>query len=337
MWWIVDITAIALVVISLLVISVIVLRKFPQLTLIDTESLPMERDAAKKKEIIRERAERVAAAHGRRVRNFAVAIFERAQERFRHAYRRLLILERQYRMEKPATPEAAADKIATLLDSARTAQLEGEFEVAEKRYIEVLSMNLRSHDAYWGLGALYLEAKRYEESKETFAYLVRMLRKESRCVHNESGAPGERACEASAEAHADIAMGWFDAGLAASAGGDVSYSRQAFERAVAFGPANPRHLDLLIEACIMEGDKSRAAQVFAQMQAANPENNKLESMAERIAALPDPQQRKKGKIRFVMASREEPPARRSEPSEAPEKAVEAPVSEPPTGEQGGGD
>lgn len=288
----------------------------------------MERDAAKKKEIIRQRAERVAIVHGRKVQFWFVRMFEKAQERFRAAYRRLLILDRQFRMEKPSSPEAAADRIAALISDAQTAQLNGDFDGAEKKYIEVLGMDLRSHEAYWGLGALYLEARRYEESKETFAYLVRMIRKQSRCTHLENGAQSERPCEANAQAHADIAMGWFDAGLAAQAGGDLEFSRQAFERAVAFGPANPRHLDLLLETCILEGDKARAGQVFAQLQAANPENNKLDALAERIAALPETQQRKKGKIRFVVQSREEPVRR--------EREEDHPPSEP-VGEGEGGD
>lgn len=300
MW--VDLLAILVILGCLGGIGFVVAQKFPQLSLIDTESLPLERDAQRKKEIIRQRVDRMTGHFGRRLEAFLVRQFERVQERFRAAYRHLLILERQYRMEKPSTPEGVADKITQLLSQADASRQDGDIGAAEKRYIEVLSMDRRNHDAYWGLGALYLEAKRYEESKETFAYLVRMMRKESRCSHLETGAAGERACEASPSSHSDIATAWFDAGLAAQLSRDLTYARQAFERAVAFGPANPRHLDLLLEVCILQGDKSRAAEVFAQLQAANSDNQKLEALAERISALPNPE-RKKGKVRFVMAAR----------------------------------
>lgn len=300
----VDIIAAIVILGCLGAIAALVSRKFPQLTLIDTQSLPLERDAQRKKEIIKQRVDRMTGHFGRNVAAFFTRQFERVQERFRAAYRHLLILERQYRMEKPSTPEGLASKITQLLSQADASRQDGDVGAAEKRYIEVLSMDRRNHDAYWGLGALYLEAKRYEESKETFAYLVRMMRKESRCAHMETGAKGERACEASPSAHSDIATAWFDAGLAAQLSRDLGYARQAFERAVAFGPANPRHLDMLLEVCILQADKSRAAEVFAQLQAADADNQKLDAIALRISALPNPE-RKKGKVRFVMAARQE--------------------------------
>ena len=38
-------------------------------------------------------------------------------------------------------------------------------------------------------GEVYLDAKRYDQAKETFAYLVRMTRRNARCTHAETGAP----------------------------------------------------------------------------------------------------------------------------------------------------
>ncbi|MEY4744907.1 MAG: hypothetical protein RL272_852, partial [Candidatus Parcubacteria bacterium] len=120
--------------------------------------------------------------------------------------------------------------------------------------------------------------------------------------HAEDGSlAAERECQASASAHADIAAGCFDLGLAAQAAGDARDARSAFERAVAFEPANPRHLDLLLDACILEGDKSRASEVFARLKSANPENNKLDSLAERIAAMPEPPAPRRGKAKPLPA------------------------------------
>jgi tetratricopeptide (TPR) repeat protein len=287
MWF--YIVAIIIVIASLSGIGVIVGKKFPQLTLIDTEALPLERDAKKKKEIMHERVSRMTGSFGRRLSGGLTRGFNRVQERFRESYRKLLVLEQRYRTQKPLTPEENAAKIASLFVQAVEFRKAAEYGNAEKRYIEVLSIDRKNHDAYWGLGELYLEAKRYDQAKETFAYLVRMLRKTARCTHGEAGAaPADRPCEASASAHSDIATGWFETGMAAQAAGDLHEARKAFERSVAFEPANPRHLDLLLDACILEGDKLRAAEVLQQLRAANPENNKLEAFAERVAVLSDP-------------------------------------------------
>ena len=291
------IAAFIVIVASAVGIAAVVVRKFPQLSLIDTQALPLERDAKKKKAIINDRASRMTAAFGRRVAAALTRWFERQRERFRASYRKALALERTYRKEKPVPPAEVDAKIASLAADAERLKRAGEYGDAEKRFIEILSFDRKNIDAYWGLGTLYVDAKRYGQAKETFSYLVRMIRKDSRCVHGENGAaPAGRACAASASGHADIAAGWLETGLAAVAAGDRAEARAAFERAAAFEPANPRHLDLLLDACILEGDKSRASEVFTQLRAANPENNKLDSFAERIAAIPDSPEPRKGRV-----------------------------------------
>jgi len=287
MWFYVG--AILTVIACLAAAAWVVVRKFPQLTLIDTEALPLERDAKKKKAIIQDRASRMTAAFGRRIAAALTRWFERRQEGFRRSYRKVLALERQYRKEKPVLPAEVDAKIAAYAADAERLIKTGEYGDAEKKYIEILSMDRKNANAYWGLGALYLESKRHEQARETYAYLVRILRKGSRCTHAENGAVSAlRPCAADAAAHADIAAAYLDLGLATQASGEAPQARAALERAVAFEPANPRHLDLLLDACILEGDKSRASQVYAQLRAANPENNKLDALAERIASLPDP-------------------------------------------------
>lgn len=287
MWF--YVVAILVIVAALASAGSVALRKFPQLTLIDTEALPLERDAKKKKAIIHDRASRMTLAFGRRVAAALTRWFERRREGFRRAYRRVLALERQYRKERPVLPAEAEARVAALAADAERLRRAGEYGDAEKKYIDILSLDRQNVDATWGLGTLYLESKRYDQAKETYAYLARMLRKSSRCVHAETGAlPPGRTCAADAAAHADIAACNLDLGIASQAAGDGAQARAAFERAVAFEPANPRHLDLLLDACILEGDKSRASEVFAQLRAANPENNKLDALAERIASLPDP-------------------------------------------------
>jgi tetratricopeptide (TPR) repeat protein len=290
--------ATAVIVACLVGIAAVVVRKFPQLSLIDTSALPLERDARKKKAIINDRASRMTAAFGRRIAATLTRGFERLRERFRSAYRKVLALERQYRKEKPVPAAQADAKIAVLAADAERLRKAGEYGDAEKRYIEILSIDRKNADAYWGLGGLYSDAKRYDQAKETFAYLVRMIRKDSRCLHGEDGSAVEgRPCAAGSSAHADIAAGWLESGLAAIAAGNRAEARIALERAAAFEPANPRHLDLLLDACILEGDKSRASEVFAQLKAANPENNKLDSFAERIASIPVAPPPPKGKTR----------------------------------------
>ncbi len=296
---------IVVIVACIAMLAGIVVRKFPQLTLIDAESLPKERDAKRKREIIRQRVSRLAGAWGRRVANDALKSMDSARERFREQYRKVLALERQYRKERKLTPAAAREKSAALLAEAAVLVNDGKAAEAEKKYIEVVSLDSRNADAYRGLAKLFLDDKRYEQARETFAYLVRMAVKENRCLHGKgrrsfTGAqPNKDACPASSVTHAEIAKHCVDLATACQALGDIPGTVEAFERAVAMEPSNPRLLDLLLDACILGGDKERAVEVFGRLAEVNPENNKLSALQEKISSLPDAPDQKKAR-KFVL-------------------------------------
>jgi tetratricopeptide (TPR) repeat protein len=291
----------AVIAVSLFTLGGIVARKFPQLTLIDAESLPKERDAKRKREIIRRRVDRLAGAWGRKFAADVLKSLETARERFREQYRKVLALERKYRKELRLTPAAVREKVPGLLVEAAALVNEGKAAEAEKKYIEVVSLDSRSADAYRGLARLFLDDKRYEQARETFAYLIRMAVKENRCLHGKgrhsfSGAvPNPGSCPASSLTHADIAKHCVDLAYACQSLGDVPGTVEAYERAVAMEPSNPRHLDLLLDACILGGDKVRASEVFGRLAEVNPENNKLSLLQEKIASLPDAPDQKKAR------------------------------------------
>lgn len=296
----------AVLVVSIALTANVVVRKFPQLTLIDTESLPKERDAKRKKEIIRQRVDRLAGAWGRRFADDLLKRMDNAREGFRARYRKLLELERQYRKERKLTPSAVREKVAALQAEAAILVKDGNAVEAEKKYIEIVSLDSRNADAYRGLAKLYLDDKRYEQARETFSYLVRMAIRDNRCLHGKgrrsfsSGAvPNRDACPASSAMHADIAKYCVDLAAACQALGDVPGMVEAYERAVTMEPSNPRLLDLLLDACILGGDKDRAFEVFRRLAEVNPENNKLPALQEKISSLPDAPEKKTAR-KFVL-------------------------------------
>ena len=48
------------------------------------------------------------------------------------------------------------------------------FADAEKKYVEALTLDDKSYQAYQGLGQLYLLQKDYEHAKETFEFLLKL-------------------------------------------------------------------------------------------------------------------------------------------------------------------
>ncbi len=279
--------AFAVIIVCAAGIVAVAARKFPQLTLIDAEALPAEREAAKKKAIIRERVSRRTSELGRRIAAALTRRFERFQNSFREAYRKALALERQFRQERRLDPEQAKAKAAALLAEADAMAKGPEPGAAEKKYIEVIALDEKNPDAYRGLARLYGALRRHSQAKETFEFLIKMTKKARGCRHDSKGM-ASRGCDAPGPVHTEVAGLESELGQAALTLGDVPAARAAFERAVALEPANPRRLDLLLDACILEGDKARARAVFEQFKAANPENAKLASLDERIAAMPEP-------------------------------------------------
>ncbi|MFA6603703.1 MAG: tetratricopeptide repeat protein [Patescibacteria group bacterium] len=283
--------AFSIVIGSLLGVAVILARKFPQLTLIDTATLPKERENKKKKEIIHERVGRMSIDSWRRFCDRVGPFFGRIRAGFRAQYRRLLQLEKKFQEPAtvPPTPTVAEvrESAAQLIAEASELLVLGKTPEAEKKYLEAIKLDQRNAEAYRGLGQIYLEAKNYSQAKETFEFLVRLSVKDQ-SAHGHAADHHRRTvpCSAPPAVQAEIAKSYFDLSNACRAMGDVAGAREALEGAVAHEPANPKHLDLLIEACILVGDKGRAMEVFGQLKAANPDNQKLQSLYDRIAAMP---------------------------------------------------
>lgn len=280
---------------SLIGLVVIIVRKFPQLTLIDAESLPEEQHRQRKKEIVAARVNRAALEGWQKAVESMMQPLLRIRDRFRRQFKKLLTIDKQFRNEglaraKGERREAVAAKLVAKAEKLTSQEKFGE---AEKAYMEALSVDEHCKPAYMGLGALCMSQKRYHRARETYAFLVKLEVKEV-CGQNAAdlmGVPVPRHeafaedCPASAAAHAEVAKRYAELAAASQADGKTTAGRVALETAVAFEPSNPRYLDLLVEACILEGDQERAYEALAELREANPENAKVEVYGERIAAL----------------------------------------------------
>jgi tetratricopeptide (TPR) repeat protein len=277
-------------------IIVIVARKFPQLTLIDTSALPKERDAMKKKAIIKDRVDRKLGVWGRGLLDLLARPIEAVRNAFRRQYRRVLALDRQLR-HRPLDPAAARQMVRELLDQAVALMSDGKLPEAEKKYVEIISLDRKNVLAYRGLGVLYLGNRQYAQAKETLGFLVKLVVKNG-CAYAkaaQSGAPdrqrvpeaADKRCVESPAEHAEMAKDNVNLGLTLKAMGEHRPARMAFEGAVLFEPSNPKYLDLLLEACILEGAKERAWEIFDRLREVNPENQKLDSLRERVEQIPE--------------------------------------------------
>lgn len=281
MWFYVAI--LAPVVLALAALAVVIIRKSRQLSLIDTEALPEERENRIKREIMRERVGRMASAKSMaaadRLRPLIAAV-SRAVHGILEGLRRMeQRLERTVNKVPPrkTTNERKTEAVALVEEADRLA-IGGSWSEAEKRFVSAIALNPFSIPAYRGLGDLYFEIRNYSQAKETYAFLAHLM--EKRCAGRGPAAPSA--------VQAETAKDYVRLSGACKALGDMEGARAALESAVSFEPANPRLLDLLIETCIMAGDKGRALEVYERLKSVNPGNQKLGALYDRIVGIGTP-------------------------------------------------
>jgi tetratricopeptide (TPR) repeat protein len=281
---------IAVIIISLGAMAMIVVRKFPQLTLIDTESIPKEQNIARKKEIIDERVRRAAEEWSKGAMKVMSPAAVGMRDAFRRFFKRLLTIDRQFAMSKPVDPDKGHDRAEKVRAEVKKLIEEDKFGEAEKKLINVLAFDELNDGVYRDLGELYVRIKRYDRARDTFAFLVKVLirRECGQQVSDSKGVPVPRFeafaedCPAGREAHADIAKQYVNFGTASQEAEDFASARAGFDHASSFEPGNPKHLDLLVEACIMDGVKDRALAAWGRLREVNPDNKKLNPLRKKI-------------------------------------------------------
>src|SRR3989344_7296668 len=254
-----------LLVASLVVAGAILLRKVPELRVMETSSAAEERARHVKETIIMQRFDRLKREKLGKVGKMATDAGSGALKIGRRAVQRLYRLEQYYQKGRRA-PEAggkAADPatVERLLEEAEGFARAGEPIQAEKKYIEVISHNPKTASAYEGLGNLYLDLKHYDQSREALSFALRL-------------SPGDASVHMSL-ADLDLAEGKAHAALA--------HLRESVEKR----PNNPKYLDRYIETALAAKERKDAEKGIASLKASNPDNQKIPVFESGLSTLPE--------------------------------------------------
>mgnify|MGYP000617858992 CR=1 FL=1 len=285
----------------------VLVKKFPQLKLIDLSTLAKERHAEVKARIMRTRFDRglgevrdkTATAVGRAASGIR-GVFERAYGSLRRMESKM---EARAVMEArtvpaakivPKTPAATAD-IPTDLESAERARREARYEEAERAYIAALKEDAKNIDAYRGLSDLYIDQKLYDQAAETLEFLLRLTGDDDRALgrlglvevsrgnFERAEARYLRSIEISANATSYRA----ELGKVYLAAGDVPRAYEQFRAVLQEEPHNPKYLDYFLEASILVSDPDAARGALGALEEVNPENAKLEEFRKRVEEMPE--------------------------------------------------
>ncbi len=278
--------------------SVILIRKFPQIALLDVDKLPQEVQSQKKKAIIEEQYKRSMKKTAEKLKKWSGPMhtfWTKTQKKFRDRVQKTYVQYAKSRAKKPKKSEKAPppEAIAALLKDAQTQLLMENYKEAEQKYIEVIRFAPRTVEAYRGLGRLYFAKKQWDEARETYLFIVKLDEKDGR-AHNRLGmiavetedwktavAHFKRAVEIDNK----IALRHYDLAHAYDKMGKQLYALRSYERAVSLEPLNPKYLDAYLKTAILLKNKELAQAAYDQLKIANPENKKLDQLRRTIEEL----------------------------------------------------
>jgi tetratricopeptide (TPR) repeat protein len=287
--------ALGFIIASLAVIAVVILRKFPQLVIIDVGTMVKEQQAKMKDNIIWQRIVRKAKERGKPVISAGAEIKHGLSGFFNKIYSRAQDLEKKYTLErraaKPAKKSLADEsKIENLVSEAEKSANEDCPHEAEEKYIEIISLDPHNVEAYRGLARVYFKTKQFKEAQETLDFIIKLGKADDR-IYNLLGeiaysqgdyqtakdqqlaALGKKPGVISY--HIDLAKAYI--GL-----DDRVAAQSTLAEAKEFEPKNPKILDFLVENSIILGKKDEAKKYFKEFKALNPENAKISEWEAKI-------------------------------------------------------
>ena len=291
MW---NIIGIILVLAGVVLIWSVLVKKFPQLKLIDLSTMAKERHAEVKARIMQARFDRSLGAVTAKTADVTSKASGKVKGLYERAYGSLKKMEAKMDggRKAAARPAEPVDSGAAL-DEAQKARSEERYEDAERMYIEVLKSDPKNADAYRGLAELFIDQKLYDQAAETLEFLLRLTGDDDRALgrlgqveasrgnFQEAEARYLRSIEISANAGAYRA----DLGRVYLAAGEAKKAQEQFRTALQSEPHHPKYLDYFLEASILVGDPDSAREALGALEEVNPENAKLADFRSRIEAM----------------------------------------------------
>lgn len=243
--------------------GVIVVRKLPQLSIVEVETVKSEREAKIKRDILINRLKRLRAERFLKIIQKLTPLLgpfaKRLKTKVLNLYQNFLDLERRHKKAKPAENGEIPSRLEVLLEEADDFVKRENLKEAEKLYLEAIALDYKNIASYEGLGELYLKKREYKEAKETFEFIIKL--------------DSDRPDVYFALAHASVGLGEGDKAI------------ENLNKALEFEPNNPRYLDFLIEVGIMSKNYRISRNALDKLKDVNPENQKIKDFEVRLKGM----------------------------------------------------
>lgn len=303
-----------LILVALAVIVVIVAKKYPELTLLDLESIAERKEKQKKKELFsRKASQRSRKQHARFLDRVAPVgkAWKGTQTSFRKYVRRLkddveepTIKRQSYtppqsshapsfrepRVFQPIEPEIKEETVEDILRQAQRAFEQNNPQAAEASYIRAIEKDTKNARAYEGLGDVYLVQGQTEEAEQTYQYAHKLAPQAVSVLEKLARMSMDREAWTEAIQYYEQAVLVEDTNPAFFAtladlflkAEEPQSAYEAISQAVDILPKNISYLDMLVEISIMVGDADRAEEGIQAIRMIDPEYVRLDVFRDRI-------------------------------------------------------
>lgn len=273
-----NIIPLILILISLSVIIVIVLKKFSVLANLDVENIQSEKEARFKEQIIGNRIKRNFYKYSSRIIRVFKPLGEEIGLFFANSYKKLLEFKENYNKEKILKNESDEQIIQRCFKEADIFIEEEKYDEAENRLIEVIGLDGKNVKAFRSLGNVYLFKKSFTEARQTLGHAIKLL--EASYDPNKVIGGNDNS-----DINNQLASAYFDLTLANRETGDTDAAIESIDMALGVQPNNPRYLDTKFELSIIKKDIEKAEEAYEKLKTADPDNQKLNELKDRLDVL----------------------------------------------------
>ena len=299
-----NILSFILIIVPLAIILIVIVKKFPQLAVLDVDNVPEVKINKKKDEALKKRVEEKAI----KTKNELIKRFlpvrewlKKIQDHFRVYVLRVTekVVEEEKTLrqaqDKEKEPKEISNKkqqsLFTLLREGDSARNHGDFETAENKYITAIRIDSKNAEAYRGLADVYFKQGQIDEALETYKFILQLDSSDDEVlvklgdIYDKKGDIKEAIDYYQRAVLANDDYPHRFAKLAEMLDSIQQYETalSAIEQAVELEPNNPKYLDKMAEMGILSGDKEAAEEAYQKLRMVNPENQKLDSLKGRIA------------------------------------------------------
>jgi tetratricopeptide (TPR) repeat protein len=267
-----TILSLILLILSLIVIAAIVLKKFPALAILDINNMPGEKEAKFKDQIIKQKVERDVARWSGAISRVWLFISQHVSNFLQSSQDRLKKAKLNYKSSAKISYGEKQKMIKDLFVAYSDLLKKEKYNEAEEKLVEIISLDQKNLAAFFKLGALYDEQKKWSESRQTYEYALKLARQ----YKDDEGIMAELTIQ-----EIYFSLAWVE-----KEAGDLDAALENIREALELESNSPRYLDLILDLSIIKKDKELAITSLEKLATVNPENNKLSDWKEKIENMP---------------------------------------------------